>query len=152
MIFDFATMYYYQNDSIPKVESFDINDDTYYQFIDFVTKQEFDYKTATEKKLDELISIAKKEKYFQIAKEEFDSLGYALGHDIQKDLLVFRKEISRFIENEIINRYYYQSGQVQHAIEFDVQVEKAIELLETERKYDSILAVTYTNDSTIIKD
>ncbi len=152
VIFDFATMYYYQNDSIPKVESFDINDDTYYQFIDFVTKQEFDYKTATEKKLDELISIAKKEKYFQIAKEEFDSLGYALGHDIQKDLLVFRKEISRFIENEIINRYYYQSGQVQHAIEFDVQVEKAIELLETERKYDSILAVTYTNDSTIIKD
>ncbi len=54
VIFDFATAYYFQHDSIPSPEKFNISDSEYNQFVDYVKNKKIDYKTATEKELEKL--------------------------------------------------------------------------------------------------
>ncbi|HKK69027.1 MAG TPA: S41 family peptidase, partial [Bacteroidales bacterium] len=62
MIFKFANLYRYQNDSIPVPKQFSITDEIYQQFIDFLNDKDFDYETNSEENLHELIEVAKKEK------------------------------------------------------------------------------------------
>ena len=74
VIFDYATMFAYQNATIPKVEDFTITDEIYNDFVSFALEQDFDYKTESEKELKELIKIAKREKYYQRAEKEIEAL------------------------------------------------------------------------------
>lgn len=108
MIFDFATKYSNENESIPEPEEFTITDDIYRQFADFVEQSGFNYESASQDDLKALLETAKQEKYYELAKEEFDALAAKIEPDLDKDLAVFRPEISDLLESEIVSRFYYQ--------------------------------------------
>ena len=76
-----------------------------------------------------MIKTAKREKYYEFAEEEFESLKEKLSHNNLKDLETFETEIRQILSEEIVNRYYYQAGRIQAQIQQDVQLEKAKEIL-----------------------
>jgi len=47
LMFDFATKFAYENESIPKPEKFEITDDIYKQFTDFVKSNDFEYESQS---------------------------------------------------------------------------------------------------------
>jgi len=138
-IFDFATEYYWKNSDITSPEMFKFSDKDYEDFRNFLKKRDFSYKTLTEESLDELIDIAKKEKYYDRHKEIFDALEKELAHSLDKDLDLYRDEIIELIETEIIKRYFYESGAIAHSALRDTQIKKAIEILNNQELYKSIL-------------
>jgi len=140
VIFDYATMFAYQNATIPKVEDFTITDEIYNDFVSFALEQDFDYKTESEKELKELIKIAKREKYYQRAEKEIEALQSKLKNDKARDLNAFKPEIIQFLRDEIVGRYYYQEGQIKTNLKDDNQLDKAIELLKNPEKYQAILS------------
>ena len=146
-IFDFATQYRLQHDSIPTVKHFEITEQDFADFIEFIKDKDFDYETKSEETFEELKKIAKHEKYYDIAKEEFDLLKKKLAHDKEKDLRVFKEEIKKLLAGEIISRYYYQKGSIQFAIKTDTEIEKAIEILSDSSLYNSILDGTYVPEN-----
>lgn len=129
LLFDFATRYRCSNKEIASPESFSLSDGDYESFKSFVEEKEFEFKTASEQAFEALIRTAKKEKYYELAGEEFASLEQKLSHNNLKDLDTFQEEIRQILTEEIVNRYYYQAGRILAQIQKDKQLEKAVEIL-----------------------
>ena len=141
-IFDFATEYYWAHTDIKSIDQLALTDKDYADFKTFLVKRNFDYKTVTEESLNELISNAKKEKYYDIHKDLFTELEKDIAHSLDQDLTLFRSEITDLIEDEIISRYFYESGAISWTIKKDEQVLKALEILNNKEEYSSILKGT----------
>ena len=55
---------------------------------------------------------------------------------------MFRNEITDLIEDEIISRYFYESGAIAWTIKKDKQILKARDILNNKEEYSSILKGT----------
>jgi len=144
-LFDFATRYRNQNHSIPSPDQFEIDDNTYQSFVDFVKNSQFSYTSETEEMLKDLKEVAKEERYFSLAENEFSALEKSLSHNLDRDLQEFRVEISRMLKDEIISRYYYQAGAIRSSLGNDQAVAKAVEILNDQARYRSILQPSSSN-------
>jgi len=72
--FDFATKYYWSHPEIKTPSQVVLSDQDYADFRNFLIARKFDYKTVTEQSLNELISNAKKEKYYDLHKDLFNEI------------------------------------------------------------------------------
>ncbi len=138
-IFDFATNYFWAHPDIKNPEQFSFSDNDYHDFKSFLTARSFSYKTVTEESLSELISNAKREKYYEVHQDLFNELEKEITHSLDKDLASFRSEITDLIEDEIISRYFYEEGAIAWTIKKDEQILKALEVLNNKEKYASVL-------------
>ncbi len=142
LIFDFATDFYWNNPEIAEPGSFEINDETYRKFEDFLGERDFTYESATESSLKRLTQVAKREKYYENNESLFEELKKSLDHNLHEDLMLFKDEITRLLEDEIIGRYYYEEGVIKHSLAQDKQLGKALEVLDDENLYVSTLKGT----------
>jgi len=138
VIFDFATYFNSKTEKIATPEEFKITPEIYTDFVQFVKNQDFKYESKTEEELDQLLDVAKKEKYYDISKNEFDKLKAILGHNLDQDLDHFKVEISNMLADEIVSRYYYQKGAIKASLKDDSDITKALEIL---RKPDAYTAI-----------
>ena len=129
MFFDFASRYRNTVDEITLPENFSLSNDEYDHFKAFLDEKDFEFKTSSEKAFAELVKSAKREKYFDLAEEEFSSLEEKLAHNNLKDLDTFEKEIRQILSEEVSSRYYYQSGRIRTQLQEDPQLDKAREIL-----------------------
>jgi carboxyl-terminal processing protease len=138
-IFDFATAYYWAHPDIKSIDQFTFSDKDYADFKEFLVKRNFNYRTDSEESLEVLITNAKKEKYYDIHKQLFTDLEKDIAHNLDQDLTLFKGEISQLLEEEIIGRYFYESGSISWKIKKDEQVLKALEILNNRDLYNSLL-------------
>ena len=138
-IFDYATQYYHTHPDINSPAQIALTDHDYDDFRNFLISRNFDYKTITEESLNELISNAKKEKYYDLHKDIFTDLEKDIVHSLDQDLTVFRNEITDLLEDEIISRYFYEEGAIAWTLKKDEQVMKALEILNNKKAYSAIL-------------
>jgi carboxyl-terminal processing protease len=89
--------------------------------------------------LNDLISIAKKEKYYDQHEDIFSELQKELDHSLETDLMIFKREITGLLEDEILNRYFYEEGSIEWSLDTDIQVLKAVDILNRNQDYNSIL-------------
>jgi carboxyl-terminal processing protease len=139
MFFDFATIYRNTHEEIGSPERFSLSDKDYDLFEAFLEEKNFEFQTSSEKQFANLVASAKREKYYDLAKEEFASLEEKLSHDNLKDLETFEEEIRQILTEEIVNRYYYQAGRVLSQIQQDPQLDKAREILSKPGMYKDVL-------------
>ena len=140
MIFDFATDFANNQDSIAGPDVFKLSDDDYRAFMAFVLKNdEFSYETASEIKLKELKKVADEEGYSEEIESAYEAIEKLVSANLEKELISIQPEISRWIESEIISRYYFQSGVSRHSFRFDLDLIKAKELLINLDMYNNIL-------------
>jgi len=142
-IFDFATKYKQDHDSIATAQAFTITDKTYDSFLAYLEGKDFEYTTETEKALENLKEKAQAEEYYQFIEKHLGQLKEDLENHKSNDLITFQNDIKDFLRNEIITRYYYQRGAIEGSLKDDKQVKKAIEILADQDTYHSILQGTY---------
>jgi len=138
-IFDFASVYYWMHPGIKSIEDFKFTDQDFTDFKNYLAGRKFSYRTITEISLNELITNAKREKYYDTHKEIFTELQKELNHTLDNDLNTFRHEITGLLEDEILGRYFYEEGAIAWTIKTDEQVLKATEILNKSQYYNSIL-------------
>jgi len=143
LIFDFATIYAYQHDSIDSPEKFEISDITYNDFVNFLKGKNYDYTTLSNNKLNELIDASKNEGYFNLAQSEIEVLREKFKANKNKDLELFKSEIKNLLREEIIGRYYFQKGSIVSNLKDDKQLDKAIEVIKNPETVNSILRGTF---------
>jgi carboxyl-terminal processing protease len=142
LIFDYATHFRNENDSIPPASTFQISDEQYADFEKWLGTKDYEYTTRTEKMLEKLEEATKKEKYYNEIKDSYAELKQQMHHNKAKDLKTFRDQIDKVLENEIASRYYYQKGRIQASLNEDDDVAKAVEVLNNNEKYSGILTVS----------
>jgi carboxyl-terminal processing protease len=139
--FDYAVNFKLKNPEIASPENFKITDEIYNDFVEWLQDKDFDYQTETEIKLNELIQKSKDEKYFDLAENEINILKQKFAHDKNKDLQMFKDEISEILAQEIIIKYYYQNGLIKYSLKNDPEIIKAVEIAKNDTEYKKILSV-----------
>jgi len=142
LIFDFATDFYWNNPEIDRPGEYSLSEDTYRDFAAFLEKRGFDYTSASQEALERLTAVAKNEKHYKANEELFEELGKSLDHDLQAELELYRDEVTRLLEDEIIGRYYYEDGLLEHSLGSDKQVKKALGVIKNDELYTSTLRGT----------
>lgn len=138
VIFDYATYFNSKTEKIASPDEFSITPEMYSDFIQYVKGQDFKYESKTEEQLEKLTDVAKREKYYDISKDEFEKLKVMLGHNLDQDLEHFKPEISELLTDEIISRYYYQKGAIKAALRDDADVKEALSILNKPDEYATI--------------
>ena len=138
-IFDYATKYYWAHPEIKTPQQFNFTDEDYADFKKYLISRNFNYNTVTEESLTELISNAKKEKYYDMHKSLFTDLEKDITHSLDQDLTVFKTEITELISDEIVSRYFYEEGAIAWTLKTDEQIKKALQVLNNKDEYNSIL-------------
>ena len=137
LFFDYATDFRFEHDSI--AEDFIFSESDYEHFVNYLSGKEYSYKTKTEQALDKLKEKATDEHYFASLSKEYEALATQLAVNKGDDLFANKQEIKEILTGEIRSRYFYQRGRIEAALNFDPELEKAIEILQNKEKYNQIL-------------
>ena len=136
---DWGTKYMQNHSQLPPVADFQITDEDMAELLQMAKERNFKYDRLSEKRLEDLKTMAKFEGYYDDAKEEFDALEKKLEHNLERDFEINRKDIRRLMAQEIVKRYAYQVGGIEQSLKEDTDLEKAIELLGNPSEYKKIL-------------
>lgn len=139
LIFDYATDYAKKHSSILPAADFEITDEIYADFTDFLKDKKYEYSTSTEKALELLKEAAKDEKYIESIADDIEKLIQKVHSDKAIDLQKNREDISGFIKSELLTRYYYEKGRIEGMLNNDDEVKAAIEILSDKDRYNNIL-------------
>lgn len=139
IIFDFANQYFVEHPTILTADQFVVDDPIYHQFLTFVKGKEFTYKTTTESLLEEIIKVSKEEKYYDEVAPIVNQLKTKLEEEKEKDLFKFKEEISQYLANEIVARYYFQKGRIINQLSYDPDLKMAKQIVTDTVRYKSIL-------------
>ena len=141
-IFDYASDFKRNNETIDSAKEFVMDENQYNDFIAFLEGKDFDYTTRTEQALERLKKASEGDKYYDRISEEYEKLVEKIKSNKDKDLLLHKKEISQILENEIISRYFYQTGRIEHSLKNDPRVKESISVLNQKQRYKRILAAS----------
>jgi carboxyl-terminal processing protease len=144
LIFDYATTLFANDKAVVSgVKELKISEEEYNNFLEFLKDKSYDYTTQSDDQLNELIKVAKQEKYFTEAKVEFDALKGKLTHDKNKDLQTFSPEIKSLLYEEIASRYFFQKGRIIASLDGDMELNKAVEVLKNPKLFESMLQKSF---------
>lgn len=135
-IFDYATEYYYSHE-LNSPENFEFSDTDFNNFKTFLNKSDFEFVTATEKELDEMLEKAEDENL----KISSEISGIKLQIDTYKKQELERKkpEIVSLLTDEIIKRYFYKEGLYEYYTENNPEIEAAKSILNNPAEYSKVL-------------
>lgn len=138
-IFDYATQYRNLKTSISDAKNFRLSDAEFNDFIAFLSKRDYNYDTRVEKLLNELRDEAEKENKIGDLKPEFDALKAKVSHSKKNDLVLFKDEIRKVLESEIVSRYYFEKGRLEQNFKYDNELNEAQKVLSDKSVLASIL-------------
>lgn len=141
IFFDFVVQWREKNKNIAYPKEFVLSDDVYEEFKTFALSKDFTYDLQSEKAMQSLKQIMEFEGYWDRASDEFASLEQLLKPDLGRDLELHKEQISKFLSMEIIKHFYYAKGQVAYSLRDDIQLNKAIEILQDKEMYINSLLV-----------
>ncbi len=136
---NFVIDYIANHPTIAPPKEFSLTDEDYEALKQRAIKSGFTYDHITEKKVDELMELAKFEGYYDDAKEEFERLKAKLRHNIATDMDRHKQIIKQMVEADIIPAYYYQRGAIEASVREDKAVKEALRLLKDEKEYQERL-------------
>ena len=139
LFFDYSTQYRFAHDSISS--NFVFSNEDFKNFKTYLADKEYSYKTETETVLEKLKKKAEAEEYFSKLSEDYDVLFAKMQENKNDDLQKHKNSIKEILTAEILSRYYYQKGRIKAGLNFDVEVEKAIEILKDRQQYNEILKI-----------
>jgi carboxyl-terminal processing protease len=139
LISDYATEYRAKHEKIGSARNFELNDYDYLEFVNWVSKKEYDYTTKSEKILADLKASAEKEKYYENIKDDYEAMSKTMMHDKKRDLEKEKNQIKSMLEEEIVSRYYLNTGRTEASFKSDTELKKAVEVLNDEKRWKDIL-------------
>jgi len=138
--YDYANKFFREHSSIAPINDFQLTDEDYAQFCDYVVERGIKYDLRSQLLMKELKKALKLEGYYEEASEMYEALEKKLSKDLAEDLKLFRKEIEPMLSTEIALRYYYQKGEIQQSLKDDKTLKKGLEILNDSDLYQSLLA------------
>lgn len=137
MIFEYATEYAIKHEQIDSIADFNFTD--FDDFASFLQKKEFHYETKSEKVLEKLERIAKKEGFVGAFQADLKTIQNKIETEKKNELHENKEAIISLIEKEIISRYYYQKGRIQIGLRNDLEIKEALAIIKDQDRYKQLL-------------
>lgn len=141
LIFEYANKYIFDHPNAKPAKELKLTETDFIEFTNWLKTKEYDYSTQVEKDLLALEASAKKEKYLAVIQEQFTALKNKINAQRKGDILLFKNEIKRELEREIISHLYFQKGEKEASFVSDPEILESIKLFNDLPKYKSILKI-----------
>lgn len=146
-IFDYANKYRASHPQAKPLDKFNITDDEYADFTEFVVESGMKYDTSFDALIKEIRKQADEQGYMTAGNDStLSALEKSLGSDLKRDLEFKKGEIKDYLAEEIATRYYGDGGRVAVEIMTDPVVDAAIGIIESPA-YEAILKGSSRTDS-----
>jgi carboxyl-terminal processing protease len=137
--FNFATQYFYANESIVAADKFNLSNSDFNDFIAFVSNNHQDFETTTEANFKSALKKAQDENLDGKLTKNYENLLNDIREEKIKELEKNKEEILQKLTSEIVKRYYYSEGIYKQKAAFDTTILEAKDLLNNSNKYAKIL-------------
>lgn len=139
IIFDYANKYRDEHDSIGIAKTFSITDAIYKDFVTMAKTPWMAHQTATEKALTKLEKQAKTEGTYKELKTKFEQTRQLIATEKAAAFDRHKKSVKEALEEEIVGRYYYQTGQIENRLARDTDVAAALALFGNTEQFQQLL-------------
>ncbi len=139
LLFEYATKYCSEKQLPSSLKNFRLTDAEYMEFVSWVKGMNFTYTSDLERQADDLIASAKNEKYYDELQASLRDLKNKIKASRENDLIRYKPEISRFLEEEIAYHYSLHQGQIEVSMDRDDELTEAIKVLSDGERYKKIL-------------
>jgi len=139
IIFDFASAYVREHDSIAPPTQFVISDEMYEDFVSFAQSQNFTFSTRSEKELEKFEDLVADVDDRQLLLSQVESIEKKIVSDKKTAFEEHRSIIEATLKDELLRRYYYDSGVTEASFASDPVVLKASDYLLDKNKYQGEL-------------
>jgi len=137
IIFNYVTEYTKDKSAPEEIETIVFTD--FADFKSFVEKQNFEYETDTEKKLEELKEAFEDDGYNDLLNADLDALKNKIEAEKMTAIETNKKDIIIAIQEDISSRFFYQKGKAYQKLADDYEIDEAIKILTDKEQYKSIL-------------
>ena len=117
------------HDEVIDVRTFKLTDEDYADFCRFVEERDVPYESETRRALTTLEKAAKNDRYDESLDEAIEALKSLIKDDKMSNMETYRNEIEEAITSDVLLRYAYREGVMEHSAVNDAMVDKAVELL-----------------------
>jgi carboxyl-terminal processing protease len=140
LFFDFVTQWRTKHSAIAPPNQFEVTEETYNEFKQFILAKDFTYDRQSEKAVNSLKKIMEFEGYYEAASTEFQALADKLKPDLNRDLELHKQLITKYLAMQIMKQYYYEKGQRIYELRKDRALNKAREILQDKALYENMLS------------
>ncbi len=135
--FEFVDKYVSEH---PEQQSFEITDDMWVSFKDFLQETEFTFKTETERQLERIREDAEVFHYGDAFLKELEDLEEMSQQTRASMLDADEREIRIRLESELASRIFGSKERVEAALQYDPQIQKALEIIHNQQLYGDVLS------------
>ena len=139
LIFDYASKYCGEHEAPADFRSFRFSDPEYQKFVSWIKEQRFSFESETDKRADDLIASAKKERYYDDLQSPLKELKTKMDQNKSAIFLKFKPELSKFLEQEIAFHYRLTKGQIEIGLDRDPEILEAKKILSNPVEYKKLL-------------
>lgn len=140
LIFDYASKYCGEHEAPADFRSFRLSDSEYQKFVSWIKEQKFSFESETDKKADDLIASAKKERYYDDLQTPLKELKSKMDQNKSAIFLKFKPELAKFLEQEIAFHYRLAKGQIEAGMDRDPEILEAKKILSNPAEYKKLLS------------
>ena len=69
----------------------------------------------------------------------YDDLATKLKEAKANEFMVHKKDIMEYLEGEIVRRYFFRKGVVEHDFEHDEDIKESLKLLDNQAEFNKLL-------------
>jgi carboxyl-terminal processing protease len=138
MFFKYALAYVAKNQGI---KIFKATDETYSDFRQFLKEKGFDYKSISEKKLEELKKSLTESKLEEKLTTYLGTIEQTINSDEENEFIKAKDEIKRSIESDINRMIVEEKEQIEGTFDSDMQLQEAISIILNKARYNNILGI-----------
>lgn len=133
--FNYVTQYFYAHNSIKNPLEFKLKDSDFNNLIVYLNDHNEAFKTKTEEQLLKIKNEANEDDL----SGNFNTVLKSIKTEKINNLVKNKSAILNKLEENIIQRYFYNEGVFQHKIKFDEEIAKAVSILNNPNQYKKIL-------------
>lgn len=143
MIFFYANKYRKEHPSIPAAEYFELSQEDYDDFCRFVAERHAALSPALEQAFSSLEKAVKEMDDAPSVDQQLKGLKKNFQKEKEAELKKYVNEIKPLLTEEIVSRYYFNSGKVAYRLRHDADVKEALAILKDFGRYRHILSSAF---------
>lgn len=135
---DYCARHYEELEGAVIPTEYRFTDEAYEEFVEFMKDKTVVWESYASRLWKEFKKAAEKERWEESMNEQMAQIEANITNDTHDNLLLYKKELQKIIENNIVTRYCYNEGATAHTLPTDSELKSAIELLLDTERYNTI--------------
>jgi carboxyl-terminal processing protease len=136
---DFATEFVAKNQKPKSAKEFTLTDADYEKFVQYTKSKKFTYDSEVDREMKELLKKAEDEKMATSIQSAYDALKSKIAEAKAKEIYSSKKELFELLESEIVRRYFYRKGVIEHGFINDEDIKEALNAINNPTQYSKLL-------------